>query len=164
MTFAPQLVVLDLNLNGENGVNFIPHAHAANPDVKVVVLTAYGCPRSAAWAIRNGAADYIAKPVDADEIDHALQRAFRGSVPVPPSLLPPDEARNIHIVDFYEKNDCNVSQTARHLGMHRRTLQRMLERMHITATRRHSSRFGRAKRLVRLWSRLLSDWSTTTTR
>lgn len=154
---VPDVILLDVKLASENGLDFLRLAHSIDPSIKIVVLTGYGDPRLAASCVRNGAVDCIAKPVDAAEIDFAIQRVLKGAVPVPASLMPPRTARNLHIREHFEKNDGNVTKTARDLGMHRRTLQRLLERMGVTTSARNVSRFGRAKRLARLWMSVLID-------
>ena len=128
-SFAPEFVLLDLNINGENGVSIIPRLKEINNRCVIVVLTSYGSIRSAVSAARHGASDYVTKPADADEIDHALKRCANIRAPLPDHLPSPEDVREAHIVEFFEKNDRRVSTTARMLGLHRRTLQRTLERL-----------------------------------
>ena len=158
--FQPDFVLLDLNLNGENGAELIPKLKAASPDCTIVVLSSYGDIRSAVWAARQGAADFVSKPADADELDHLLKRAANLRTTLPEVLSSPEEAREAHIVEFFEKNDRRVALTARLLGMHRRTLQRILARLGLDGNGGqfaiNATPVGRAKRIMRLWSVVLA--------
>ncbi|MGI9523758.1 MAG: response regulator transcription factor [Hyphomicrobiaceae bacterium] len=157
--FKPDFVLLDLNLNGENGVSLIPHIRSVHEDCTVVVLTSFGSLRSAVWAARHGASDYVTKPADADELDHVLKRCVNVTTPLPDVLPTPEDAKEAHIIEFFEKNDRRVSTTARMLGLHRRTLQRILERLGLhgngTEYARRATPIGRAKRVMRLWTNVL---------
>lgn len=155
VTHGPDAVILDVNVNGENGLDLIPPIQRLNPETRIVVLTSYGNPRTAAWAIRNGATHYLSKPVDAEEIIFALEDDGKTGKSVPKAFMSPNDARDAHILQFFAINDCNVSQTARDLGMHRRTLQRILDRLRSFTRDQNRSKFGRARRLANLWSRLL---------
>ncbi|MGL5138815.1 MAG: two-component system response regulator, partial [Beijerinckiaceae bacterium] len=96
------------------------------PDARGIVLTGYGNIATAVTAVKMGAFDYLAKPADADEVDAAL-RAIPGTKPeTPDSLMSADRVRWEHIQRVYELCERNVSETARRLNMHRRTLQRIL--------------------------------------
>lgn len=154
----PDVVLLDLNLSGRNGLQFIGTLNAIGVSAKVILLSAYGNPRTAARAVREGAVDFLAKPVDGDEIEFAIQRALNTRPPVPQTLTTPEEVRRVHIVELYERNDRNVSLTARMLGMHRRTLQRILDRESMPGgrRRRRPSQFTRTLRLARIWTKWLS--------
>lgn len=162
-TFMPDFVLLDVNLSGQNGITLIPQIKTANPACHVVVFTSYGTVRSAAWAARQGASDYITKPADADELDHILKRCINRRTPLPENLATPEDAKEAHIVDFFERNDRRVSTTARMLGLHRRSLHRILERLGLQgngaefATR--ATTVGRAKRIMRLWTTVLAKKS-----
>jgi len=94
-----------------------------------------------------------------EEIDNALKRPGSPAMPVRADITPPDRARDAHIVEFFEKNDRNVSKTVRALAMHRRSLQRFLEKSKIVVSADGEGptdiAFGRAKRLVRLWSLMI---------
>ena len=103
--FLPDFVLLDVNLNGSSGIALIPHIKDVSESCSVVVFTSYGTVRSAAWAARQGASDYITKPADADELDHTLKRCINSSEPLPEVLSTPEDAKEAHIVDFFEKND-----------------------------------------------------------
>jgi two-component system response regulator RegA len=129
----PRYCVLDLKLGEENGLRLIPELHAMVPDVRVLLLTGYASIATAVEAIKRGAHDYLAKPVDAD----AVVRALLDGDNVDEEHEPPDapEAplalRRLeweHIQRVLTECDGNISETARRLGMHRRTLQRKLSK------------------------------------
>ena len=155
-SFSPDFVLLDLNLNGENGVSLIPQIRSMAESCKIVVLTSYGTVQSAAWAARHGASDYVTKPADADELDHALKRCANPRTPLPDVLSSPEDAKEAHIVEFFERNDRRVATTARILGLHRRSLQRILVRLGLDGNgsdfARRATAIGRAKRMMRLWA------------
>ena len=158
--FIPEFVLLDLNIGGENGASLIPQLKAVSDDCKIVVLTSYGSVRSAVWAARNGASYFVTKPADADEIDHVLKRCAHIRTPLPDVLPSPEDAMEAHIVEFFEKNDRRVATTARMLGLHRRTLQRILVRLGLDGNgsefARRATSIGRAKRMMRFWSHVLA--------
>jgi len=158
--FRPELILLDINMNGENATSLIPQLKSADKVCSIVVLTSYGTIGSAVWAIRSGASEYITKPVDADELDHLLKRCTNIKTNLPQVLPSPEEIKEAHIVEFFEKNDRRVATTARMLGLHRRTLQRILTRLELDGNGREFAKratpIGRAKRIMRLWSALLS--------
>ncbi len=121
-------LVVDAVLPDGVGIDLIAEARAARPDVVAVVLSAHGDPRLAVAAARAGAADYLIKWATADEVAGALIGAPRGRSLLPASLRRPEDVRWLHIRDGLKQTDWNVSETARALGMHRRTLQRILNR------------------------------------
>jgi two-component system response regulator RegA len=97
------------------------------PDARIVMLTGYGNIATAVAAVRAGAVDYLAKPADAEDVVRALLGALTADTPAPPeNLMSADRVRWEHIQRVYELCGRNVSETARRLGMHRRTLQRIL--------------------------------------
>ena len=97
------------------------------PDSRVVVLTGYGAIATAVAAVKIGATDYLSKPADATDITNALLARVRREMPPPPeNPMSADRVRWEHIQRVYELCDRNVSETARRLNMHRRTLQRIL--------------------------------------
>jgi two-component system response regulator RegA len=125
----PAFAVLDLHLPDGSGLDLIEALHAARSDVQVVIQTGYGSMEAAVAAIRAGAADFLIKPARAEELAEALLAAAQGVAPPPPShAIAPDQARWEHIIDMHESLGRNVSETARRLGMHRRSLQRILSR------------------------------------
>jgi two-component system response regulator RegA len=123
---APAFAVIDLRLGDGNGLDVIARLKEKRPDARGVVLTGYGNIATAVSAVKLGAYDFLAKPADADEIHSALA-ASPDSRPVPPeNPMSADRVRWEHIQRVYELCSRNVSETARRLGMHRRTLQRIL--------------------------------------
>jgi len=158
--FRPDFVLSDLYISGDNAMPFIPRLKAIDESCVIIVLTSYGTIRSAVWAVRNGASDYISKPVDADELDHLIKRCVNIKTPLPDILPSPEEIKEAHIVEFFEKNDRRVATTARMLGLHRRTLQRILTRLSLAGNgaefARRATPIGRAKRVMRLWSQMMT--------
>ena len=123
---APAYAVVDMRLGDGNGLSVVEKLKSASPDAKSIVLTGYGNIASAVTAVKLGAVDYLAKPADADEIFSALT-ATGAALPEPPeNPMSADRVRWEHIQRVYEQCDRNVSETARRLNMHRRTLQRIL--------------------------------------
>ena len=118
--------IVDIRLDDKNGLDLVPLLRDHHPEIKIVVLTGYGNIASAVNAIKVGAVDYLAKPADPDDIFSALKTG-REAKPVPPEdPMSADRVRWEHIQRVYELCDRNVSETARRLKMHRRTLQRIL--------------------------------------
>jgi len=123
---APAFAVIDLRLADGNGLDVIVRLKERRPDARGVVLTGYGNIATAVTAVKLGAFDYLAKPADADEI-HAALVAEPGERAEPPeNPMSADRVRWEHIQRVYELCGRNVSETARRLNMHRRTLQRIL--------------------------------------
>jgi two-component system response regulator RegA len=121
----PAFAVVDMRLGDGNGLDVISELKARRPDARGIILTGYGNITTAVTAVKLGAFDYLAKPADADEIFHALM-ATRHRAAVPENPMSADRVRWEHIQRIYELCGRNVSETARRLGMHRRTLQRIL--------------------------------------
>ena len=122
----PKYAVVDLRLGDGNGLDVIEAIRQRRDDTRIVVLTGYGNIATAVTAVKLGAIDYLAKPADADEI-HAALMALPDSKPKPPeNPMSADRVRWEHIQRIYEMCNRNVSETARRLNMHRRTLQRIL--------------------------------------
>ena len=122
----PAFAVVDLKLDDGNGLDVVEVLHGTRPEARVVVLTGFGNIATAVAAVKYGAIDYLPKPADADDILSALQ-APSGSKPKPPeNPMSADRVRWEHIQRVYELCGHNVSETARRLNMHRRTLQRIL--------------------------------------
>lgn len=123
---APAFAVVDMRLDDGNGLEIVSALHTRRPDARAVVLTGYGNIATAVTAVKLGAVDYLAKPADADDVINALL-AIGGKHPGPPeNPMSADRVRWEHIQRVYELCDRNVSETARRLNMHRRTLQRIL--------------------------------------
>ena len=124
----PAYAVVDLRIPGGNGLEVVKELHAVRADMRIVMLTGYGNIATAVAAVKVGAIDYLAKPADADDIDRALN-ATGTELPAPPeNPMSADRVRWEHIQCVYEPCDRNVSETARRLNMHRRTLQRILSK------------------------------------
>ncbi|MEK9647034.1 MAG: ActR/PrrA/RegA family redox response regulator transcription factor [Alphaproteobacteria bacterium] len=124
----PAFAVLDLRLGDGNGLDVVSAIREKRPDSRIVMLTGYGNIATAVAAVKAGALDYLAKPADADAIVAALL-ARGGTLPPPPeNPMSADRVRWEHIQRVYEQCDRNVSETARRLNMHRRTLQRILSK------------------------------------
>ena len=122
----PAYAVVDLRLEDGNGLDVVEALRERRPDCRIVVLTGYGAIATAVAAVKIGATDYLSKPADANEVTNAL--LSRGELlPEPPeNPMSADRVRWEHIQRVYEMCDRNVSETARRLNMHRRTLQRIL--------------------------------------
>lgn len=122
----PQYAVLDLRLEDGTGLSVVEELHRRRPDCRVVMLTGYGNIATAVAAVKAGALDYLAKPADPDDVVKALL-ALPNDKPAPPeNPMSADRVRWEHIQRVYELCGHNVSETARRLNMHRRTLQRIL--------------------------------------
>lgn len=122
----PAYAVIDLRLADGNGLDVVEALHAARPDCRVVVLTGYGAIATAVAAVKIGAIDYLSKPADANEVTNALLSRKETNAASSDSMMSADRVRWEHIHRVYEMCDRNVSETARRLSMHRRTLQRIL--------------------------------------
>ena len=123
---APAYAVVDLRLLDGDGIDLVNFLHSQREDSRAVILTGYGNITTAVAAVKAGAIDYLAKPADADDVHKALM-ANPGQRPEPPeNPMSADRVRWEHIQRVYELCGHNVSETARRLGMHRRTLQRIL--------------------------------------
>jgi two-component system response regulator RegA len=123
----PAFAVLDLRLEDGNGLQVVETIQGERPDCRVVMLTGYGNIATAVAAVKAGAVDYLPKPADADDVARALLAAREGSAPPPPeNPMSADRVRWEHIQRVYELCGHNISETARRLNMHRRTLQRIL--------------------------------------
>lgn len=125
-TNPPAYAVVDLRLEDGNGLDVVEALREKRPECRIIVLTGYGAIATAVAAVKIGAIDYLSKPADANDITNAL--LSRGeALPAPPeNPMSADRVRWEHIQRVYEMCDRNVSETARRLNMHRRTLQRIL--------------------------------------
>jgi two-component system response regulator RegA len=123
---APAFAVVDLRLGDGNGLDVVEALKSKRPDARVIVLTGYGNIATAVTAVKLGAVDYLAKPADADDVVNALLATGAGKVELPQNPMSADRVRWEHIQRIYEMCNRNVSETARRLNMHRRTLQRIL--------------------------------------
>ena len=123
---APHYAVVDLRLTDGSGLDIVTEIRHVNPDCRVIILTGYGNIATAVSAIKHGAADYLPKPADADQVEAALLDHKAALPPPPEQPMIADRVRWEHIQRVFEQCDRNVSETARRLRMHRRTLQRIL--------------------------------------
>lgn len=125
--FAPSHILLDLNMPGRSGLAALPELLSEAPTASLVVLTGYSSIATAVEAIKLGATQYLCKPATVDEI----LLAFRGEQPAPEHAAQPPSLDRLeweHLQRVLNANDGNISATARALGMHRRTLQRKLQK------------------------------------
>jgi len=123
---APAYAVVDMRLGDGNGLDVVSALKKRRPDARAIVLTGYGNIASAVNAVKLGAVDYLAKPADADDVINALLATGEHHPEPPENPMSADRVRWEHIQRVYELCDRNVSETARRLNMHRRTLQRIL--------------------------------------
>ena len=124
----PNFAVVDLRLEDGNGLDVIKELSKVKKDSRIVMLTGYGNLPTAVAAIKAGAIDYIAKPVDADDIEAALLASPDSKAKPPENPMSADRVKWEHIHRVFELCNRNVSETARRLKMHRRTLQRILSK------------------------------------
>ncbi|MEI8256014.1 MAG: response regulator [Deltaproteobacteria bacterium] len=128
-TFTPERVTLDLRMPGESGLELIAELKRADPETAVVILTGYGSIPTAIEAVKRGAVDYLTKPVEPDQIEAAFEgrsSVAREDAAIAPSL---DRVHWEHIQRVLADCGGNISEAARQLGMHRRTLQRKLQKL-----------------------------------
>jgi two-component system response regulator RegA len=123
---APAFAVVDLRLEDGNGLDVVAALHQKRADARAVVLTGYGNIATAVTAVKLGAVDYLSKPADAEDVINALLATGDAAPEPPENPMSADRVRWEHIQRVYELCDRNVSETARRLNMHRRTLQRIL--------------------------------------
>jgi two-component system response regulator RegA len=122
----PAFAVIDLRLEDGNGLDVVEALRETRPDSRIVVLTGYGAIATAVAAVKIGATDYLSKPADADDVEAALLSRADDKPAPPENPMSADRVRWEHIQRVFELCDRNVSETARRLNMHRRTLQRIL--------------------------------------
>jgi two-component system response regulator RegA len=126
---TPAFAVLDMRLEDGSGLAVVDALRESRPDARIIMLTGYGNIATAVAAVKAGAVDYLSKPADADDVVNALLAAETGGPPPPPeNPMSADRVRWEHIQRVYELCAHNVSETARRLNMHRRTLQRILSK------------------------------------
>lgn len=123
---APAYAVVDLRLEDGNGLDVVEALRERRADARIIVLTGYGAIATAVAAVKMGATDYLAKPADANDVTSALLSSGELLPPPPENPMSADRVRWEHIQRVYEQCERNVSETARRLHMHRRTLQRIL--------------------------------------
>ena len=122
----PAFVVVDMRLGDGNGLDVISALKNRRPEARGIILTGYGNIATTVNAVKLGAVDYLAKPADADDVATALLAPTDGKAMPPENPMSADRVRWEHIQRVYELCGRNVSETARRLNMHRRTLQRIL--------------------------------------
>ena len=125
-TASPAFAVVDMRLEDGNGLDVISALKRRRPDARAIILTGYGNIATAVNAVKLGAVDYLSKPVDADDVVAALLALDGRKAEPPENPMSADRVRLEHIQRIYELCGRNVSETARRLNMHRRTLQRIL--------------------------------------
>ena len=123
---TPKYAVVDLRLGDGSGLDVIAAIRERRVDTRIIMLTGYGNIATAVTAVKLGAVDYLAKPADADDIFAALTQKPGEKAELPENPMSADRVRWEHIQRVYEMCERNVSETARRLNMHRRTLQRIL--------------------------------------
>ncbi|MDP3299918.1 MAG: ActR/PrrA/RegA family redox response regulator transcription factor [Phenylobacterium sp.] len=123
---APAFAVLDMRLEDGSGLKVVEAVREARPDARIIMLTGYGNIATAVQAVKAGAVDYLSKPADADDVVRALLAKGDATAAPPENPMSADRVRWEHIQRVYELCNHNVSETARRLNMHRRTLQRIL--------------------------------------
>jgi two-component system response regulator RegA len=123
---APAYAVIDMRLGDGNGLDVVEAIREKREDTRAIILTGYGNIATAVTAVKLGAIDYLSKPADADDIYAALTRSANERAAPPENPMSADRVRWEHIQRVYEMCERNVSETARRLNMHRRTLQRIL--------------------------------------
>lgn len=128
--FAPEWVLADLKMPGASGLELIPELLKIDPATRIVVLTGYASIATAVEAIKLGAVHYLSKPVSTEDIISAFHKQDGNpKTPVETEHLTLSAAERDHILSTLERHRQNISATARELGMHRRTLQRKLEKI-----------------------------------
>jgi len=131
--FNPEWVLVDLNMPGASGLELIPQLLDIDPETRIVVLTGYANITTAVEAIKLGAVHYLSKPVSTEEIIAAFHKhEGNPKAPIETEALKLNEAEREHIITIFERNNRNISATARELSMHRRTLQRKLDKLRIS--------------------------------
>ena len=125
---CPGFAVVDLRLGDGNGLEVVKEIKKLGPESRVIMLTGYGNIPTAVAAVKEGACDYLAKPADADDIEAALKAPYSSTPEPPQNPMSADRVKWEHILRVYELCNRNVSETARRLKMHRRTLQRILQK------------------------------------
>jgi two-component system, response regulator RegA len=126
---APEYAVVDMRFDDGCGLDVVAALKQQRPDARAIILTGYGNIATAVQAVKLGAIDYLTKPVNADDIVSALQVPFGRKAETPEHPMSPASVRLQHIQQVHDASGRNVSETARRLNMHRRTLQRILSRL-----------------------------------
>ena len=127
-TTPTAFAVVDLRLGDGNGLEVVKEIQTSNPESRIIMLTGYGNIPTAVAAIKEGAIDYLAKPADAEDVEKALLADPKTKAQPPENPMSADRVKWEHIHRVFELCNRNVSETARRLKMHRRTLQRILSK------------------------------------
>ena len=127
-TLSPNFALVDLRLEDGSGLDVVQEINKIRKDSRVVMLTGYGNLPTAVAAVKAGAIDYMAKPIDADDVESALLATSNSKAKPPENPMSADRVKWEHIHRVFELCNRNVSETARRLKMHRRTLQRILSK------------------------------------
>jgi two-component system response regulator RegA len=134
ITNKPDVILLDMRLGEESGLGLVPDLLEKFPDAKIVIVTGYANLATAVAAVKKGASNYIAKPVNVKDIHCIIQECLSNSAEDADTATIPGQSPSLkrleweHIHRVLEENDGNISRTAKKLGMHRRTLQRKLKK------------------------------------
>lgn len=154
----PDAAVFELRLGHGSGLDLTRRLRALRPDARILILTGFGSVESAVAAAKIGVTDFLAKPANAIVIEAVLAARPRHYLATHTFPNPEEQELN-YLLTMFEQHDRNMSETARAIGMHRRTLQRILRRHGIApshaVTEDPPSRMKRLKRMVKLWRRLL---------
>ncbi len=153
----PDFAAIDFHLQDENGLDLFPYLKQHSPRTRAVVLSGYANISSAVAAVRLGAIDCITKPIDADELRNCLLATRHHPAELPDTVMNPSQAKMKHILAHWEKNDRNTTKTAELLGMHRRSLQRILVRAgmgrHFGSDDPAPKPWVKLRRLYTVWAR-----------
>jgi two-component system response regulator RegA len=154
----PDAAVFELRLGHGSGLDLTRRLRALRPDARILILTGFGSVESAVAAAKTGVTDFLAKPANAVVIEAVLAARPRHYLTTHTFPNPEEQELN-YLLTMFEQHDRNMSETARAIGMHRRTLQRILRRHGIAPSHAVAedppSRLKRMKRMVKLWRRLL---------
>lgn len=156
--FQPTYAVVDLHLRDESGLDVIDCVKQHAPETITIMLSGYANLATAVSATKLGAVDCLPKPIDAEELHHALLcKGKEMHIPLSKvNVTEPTQARLQHILAHWEKNDRNTTKTAKAMKMHRRTVQRILNRVGVSRNENdhsdHHSAFGKLRRLYRVWT------------
>ena len=125
---SPAFAVVDLRLGDGSGLEVVKEIQKQKKESKIIIMTGYGNIPTAVAAVKAGAIDYIPKPADAEDVESALLALPSSKASPPENPMSADRVKWEHIHRVFELCNRNVSETARRLKMHRRTLQRILSK------------------------------------
>ena len=157
----PDFAVVDLRLDDGSGIDVVKYIKKKSPHTRSVLLSGYANESSAVSAVIAGATDCVAKPVHAEELHADLISARTDRIHLPDRFMHPEEARIQHILSRWAKNNMNTTHAANELGLHRRSLQRMLARIGVDSTKsevaKNSQVVKRYPGLSRFWTEILLE-------